>query len=328
MTLELKEYLSLIPETRDLIAKVVSKNMAEGILFSAGTDTTVIAYEAVKHKPDLPALTVAFEQGNPKDTKFVEKMVTFLKLNHQTHVFAKEDAIKNVTDVVKILKTFDPMEVRNSIPIYIGLAVMKKKGVKTVFTGDGLDELFGYPWQFHLSEKEMQQQMVNMWATMSFSSIALAKAHGMDVKQPYLDPLFMDWAKKLPINVKINVHGGEKFSKWIIRKAYEDVMPKEVMWRPKAPIEQGTGADALNTVLAKEFTDKEFNEKKKRILKEDNVKIRDKEQLFYYEYFRKIFGKPSEAHPKTNDKAKQCPDCKGYIKTNTKFCHICGAYPI
>lgn len=328
MTLEPKEYLSRVSETRDLVNKVVLKNMAEGILFSAGTDTTVIAYEAVKYKPNLPALTIAFEQGNPRDTKFVEKMVTFLNLKHQTHVFKLEDAVKNVPEVVKILKTFDPMEVRNSIPIYIGLTVMKEKGIKTVFTGDGLDELFGYPWQFHLSEKEMHKQMLQMWATMGFSSQPMAKSLGMEVKQPYLDPLFMDWAKKLPIKVKINLHEGEKFSKWIIRKSYEDAIPKEVIWRPKAPIEQGTGADALNTVLAKEFTDKEFKEEKKRVLEKDGVQIRDKEQLFYYKYFRKIFGKPSEAYPNTNDGAKQCPECKSHIKTNIQFCRICGAYPI
>lgn len=328
MTLEQEEYLPFISETRNLVSKVVQKNMAEGILFSAGTDTTVIAYEAVKSNPDLKALTIAFEQGNPRDTKYVEKMVDLLKLKHQTHIFKREDITKNSPKVIKILKTFDPMEVRNSIPIYIGLTIMKKKGIKTVFTGDGLDELFGYPWQFHLSEKELQQQMLNMWAGMSFSSIPMAESLGIEVKQPYLDPLFMDWAKKLPMKVKINLHNKERFSKWIIRKSYEDIMPKEVIWRPKAPIEQGTGADAFNTVLAKEFTDEEFKEEKKRIFEKDAVQIRDKEQLFYYKQFRKIFGKPLEVYPDAHDDAKQCPQCKSYVKTKVQFCRVCGAYPI
>lgn len=328
MALEQEDYLSLISETRDLVNRVIQKNMAEGILFSAGTDTTVIAYEAVKSKPNLTALTMAFEQGNPRDTKYVKKTVDLLKLKHQTHVFKLTEAKESAPKVIKILKTFDPMEVRNSIPIYIGLTLMKKNGVKTVFTGDGLDELFGYPWQFHLSEEEMQQQMLNMWAGMSFSSEPMAKSLGIDVKQPYLDPLFMAWAKKLPVKVKINLHDNEKFSKWIIRKSYEDVIPKEVIWRPKAPIEQGTGADAFNTVLSEEFTDEEFKEEKKCILQKDAVQIRDKEQLFYYKYFREIFGKPFEAYPNTNDDAKQCPECKSYIKTKVQFCRVCGAYPI
>ena len=86
----------------------------------------------------------------------------------------------------------------------------------------------------------------------------------MEVKQPYLDPLFMEWAKKLPLKFKINMHDGEKYSKWLMRKSYEDVVPKDVIWRPKAPLEAGTGAAAFHTVLESEFTDKEFEEKKKK----------------------------------------------------------------
>jgi asparagine synthase (glutamine-hydrolysing) len=328
MTLDPKEYSHLIPETKAIVNKVVQKNMGDGILFSAGTDTTIIAYEAVKYKPDLPALTIAFKEGAPKDTEYVKQMVAFLKLkDHETHVFDHAEALTNVPKVVKALKTFDPMDVRNSMPVYIGLTLMKKKGLKSILTGDGLDELFGYPWQFNLTEEQLYQRQLAMWEEMGFSSIPMAKSLGMEVKQPYLDPLFSNWAKKLPIKVKINMHDGVKFSKWLMRKSYEDVIPKEVIWRPKAPLEAGTGAAALHTVLEKEYTDAEFNEKKKKILEADNVKVRDKEQLVYYEAFRKIFGVPSEIFPKTAG-AKQCPECKGYVKTKIQFCHICGAYPI
>ncbi len=329
MTLDPKEYAHLIPETKAIVNKVVQKNMADGILFSAGTDTSIIAYEAVKYKPNLPALTIAFKQGSPKDTEYVKKMVAFLKLkDHQTHVFDREEAIENVPKVVKALKTFDPMDVRNSMPVYIGLTILKKKGLSTVFTGDGLDELFGYPWQFHLSEAELIKKQLDMWAEMGFSSIPLSKSLGMSVKQPYLDPLFMDWAKKLPMKVKINMHNGEKYSKWILRKAYEDVIPTDVIWRPKAPLEAGTGTAAMNKVFEEEYTDAEYIEKKESIHEADNVLIRDKEQLLYYEAFRKIFGKPSEVFPNKGDGAKLCPQCKGYVKTRINFCRICGAYPI
>jgi len=329
MTLDPKEYSHLIPETKSLINKVVQKNMGDGILFSAGTDTTIIAYEAVKFNPNLPALTIAFKQGAPKDTEYVKKMVAFLKLkDHETHIFDREEALANVPKVVKTLKTFDPMDVRNSMPVYIGLTLMKKKKLKAILTGDGLDELFGYPWQFHLSEDELYKKQLDMWAEMGFSSIPMAKSLGMEVKQPYLDPLFVDWAKKLPIKVKISMHDGVKYSKWLLRKSYEDVIPKDVIWRPKAPLEVGTGAAALHTVFESEFTDSKFEAEKKRILADDNVKIRDKEQLLYYESFRKIFGKPSEVFPNSGNGAKQCPECKSYVKTRIQFCKVCGAYPI
>jgi asparagine synthase (glutamine-hydrolysing) len=326
MTLNPQEYAKLLPGVRTLVNKVVQKNMADAMLFSAGTDTQIIAYEAIKYKPQLPALTMAFKHGTPKDTEYVKKMVAFLKLNHETHVFGREEALSNAPKVVEALKKFDPMEIRNSMPVYIGLTIFKKKGLKSVFTGDALDELFGYPWQFHLSEKEFAQKQKEMWAEMGFSSIPMAESLGMTIKAPYMDPAFMDWAKKLPIKFKINMRGGVKYGKWIMRKAYEDVIPTDVIWRPKAPLEQGTGTEVLRTFFNEEIADAEFEEKKKKILAEDDVKIQDKEQLLYYEFFRKRFGKPSEVYP--DNGGIQCPYCKSYVKTKIQFCKICGAYPI
>ncbi len=326
MALDKKEYVNVLPEVRTLINKVVQKNMADGMLFSAGTDTSIIAFEAVKYKPKIPCLTLAFKHGNPKDTEFVKKMVELLKLNHETHVFDKEEVLKYYPKVVDALKKFDPMEIRNSLPVYIGLTLLKKKGVKSVFTGDGLDELFGYPWQFHLTETEFAQKQQEMWAEMGFSSMPMAESVGMEIKAPYLDPLFMDWAKKLPIKLKINMTDGVKYSKWILRKAYEDVIPKEVIWRPKAPLEQGTGTEVLRTYFNDMLTDKEFAEKKKAILEKDDVQIQDREQLLYYEHFRKKFGKPKDVFP--DNGGIQCPKCKSYVKTKIQFCKVCGAYPI
>lgn len=324
-----EEVNALMIEARDVVNKVVRNNFGDGILFSAGTDTSIIAYEAVKYNPDIATLTIAFKQGDPKDAQYVKKMVDFLELkNHRTYVFGIEEALETVSEVVRALKTFDPMDVRNSMSIYIGLTRLKECGFSEILTGDGLDELFGYPWQFHLSEEELYKKQLDMWAGMSFSSKPLSKFLGMEVKQPYLDPLFMDWAKKLPMKVKINIYNNEKYSKWILRKAYEDTMPKEVIWRPKAPLEAGTGTAALNTLLQAQYTDREYVEKKKSIFVTDNVQIRDKEQLLYYEAFRKIFGKPSKAFPDMNLGTKMCPQCKGHIKTRIQFCKICGAYPI
>jgi hypothetical protein len=56
------------------------------------------------------------------------------------------------------------------------------------------------------------------------------------------------------------------------------------------------------------------------------VKIQDKEQLLYYEHFRKKFGKPKDVFP--DNGGIKCPYCKSYVKTKIQFCKVCGAYPI
>jgi asparagine synthase (glutamine-hydrolysing) len=198
--------------------------------------------------------------------------------------------------------------------------------VSVVRLGDALDELFGYPWQFHLSETEFAKALSDMWGEMTFSSIPMGNSIGVKVQPPYLDPLFMDYAKKLPVKFKVNIENGTKYGKWILRKAYAGLIPDEVIWRGKAPLEQGTGTWVLPEYFEKEMPTADFEEKKKLILEEDDVIITSKEQLVYYEIFRKRFGKPSEVYGEPV--GKQCPKCKGYVDTKIGFCRICGNYPI
>ena len=218
------------------------------------------------------------------------------------------------------------MEIRNCVSVYIGLTIAKIEGFKSVFTGDGVDELFGYPWMWSLSDTELTKKFNDMWVDMGFSSIPMGKSIGVEVRPPFLDPLFMDYAKKLPNRLKISEENGVKYSKWVLRKAYEDLIPKEVIWRPKAPLEQGTGTTVLTDYFGKEMSDKDFSARIKEVLEQDDVVITTKEQLLYYEFFRKHIGKPSEIY---NDKVgKKCPNCKSYVQTKLGFCKVCGTYPI
>jgi asparagine synthase (glutamine-hydrolysing) len=207
----------LLSELRVLLNKVIKQNLAEGLLFSAGMDTSIIAYEALKFKPDLKAITLVFEQGVPEDIEFVKRMVSYLKLDHEFQVFNAMDASRTAKIVINVLKTFDPMQVRHAIPIYIGLSKAKEERVKSVFTGDGMDELFGYPWLFHLSENELLDTLHNMWDEMTFSSIPLGESVGIAIKTPYLDPSFMIFAKKIPLRLKINFEKGTQYGKWLFR---------------------------------------------------------------------------------------------------------------
>src|SRR4030066_2209323 len=161
---------------------------------------------------------------------------------------------------------------------------------------------------------------------MGITSIPKAESLGMQIKAPYRDPEFMAWAMALPIKYKINMYKGVKYSKWILRKAYEDVIPEDIIWRPKAPLEAGTGTETLRTYFNDMIEDKEFKEKKAAIKEADEVEIQDKEQLLYYEVFRKKFGKPKDVYPKIEGTV-QCPKCHSHIKTKIQFCKTCGAYP-
>lgn len=192
-------------------------------------------------------------------------------------------------------------------------------------TGDGCDELLaGYSFFFGLDKGQLDSALKNLRANMRFSSIYLAEALGMEVKLPYLDPQFESFAAALDSDLKVRSERGQVWGKWILRKAFENIVPQEIVWRVKAPIEVGSGTATLPSRFDSTIPDLEFDEKRARYLNQDKVTIRDKEHLFYYEVYRSIVGVP---HP-TLASAKICPDCNSDVPNEASFCRTCGAYPV
>lgn len=313
-------------QIRLLIDKVVKKNLANGILFSGGLDTSIIAFVASKYS-SLKAFTVAFENAPALDLEYSKIMTNLLKMDHDIHFFAEKEMFSAIREVIKTLKVFDPMEVRNSVAIFVGLIAAKENGIKGIMTGDGLDELFaGYSWLFNLSQSELVSRLSSMWQTMHFSSIPLARSLGMEAKAPYLDPEFKSFAFSVDPKLKIRSERGKIWGKWIIRKSFEGLLPDEIVWRLKYPIEYGSGTTVFPKFFGEKISDGYFQEKAKEYLEKDQVSIRDKEQLFYYEIFRSLFGTPIKIFLKA--KGKLCPYCKSKGDERSSFCRICGAYPI
>jgi len=93
---------------------------------------------------------------------------------------------------------------------------------------------------------------------MRFSSIKLGKALGIEVKLPYLDPEFRSFATKISPRYKVREKEGRIFGKWIIRKAFDDILPEEVVWRIKTPIEVGSGTSILPSKIGLIISDEEF----------------------------------------------------------------------
>jgi asparagine synthase (glutamine-hydrolysing) len=313
-------------ELQALLEKSVKKNLTKDMLFSGGIDTSILATIVSKYVR-IRGFTCAFKQANALDIKYAKLMAKQLNIEHYMNAFDEDQVFEAIPDVVKVLESFDPMEVRNSITITIGLKFAKSYGVTKLITGDGADELFaGYHMYYrYVGDKEkLSEKLKRMWGIMAFSAGALGKHFGIEVKQPFLDPEVQKFAMSMDPRYNVQEERGEVWGKWILRKAYEDVLPPEVRWRDKNPIEVGSGTTILPKYMAKKISDSEFAAKKKKILETDNVTIRDKEQLVYYEAYRDVVGVP---HPEDPD-ARTCPQCNSNVPENATVCKTCGAYPI
>lgn len=302
----------------------VKRNLSDGLLLSGGLDTAIIAYVAAKWRKPY-CVTVALEGAPAPDIPFAKRIAAELGLKHDLHYFGEEELDEAIRATIKVLKVFDPMEVRNSAAAYVALKQAKKHDLSSVMTGDGGDELFaGYSFLFNHTPAQLEKALKKMWSTMRFSSIPLGKSLGVEVKIPFLDPEFRAYAEKVDVSLKIRAENGQTYGKWVLRKAFEKLIPSELLWRVKAPLEVGTGTTTLPAFFEARTSDAEFTRKKSQFLAQDRVTIRDKEQLFYYEIYRSLYGTPRIAV--ADD--KKCPDCGTGVARDVTFCHTCGAYPV
>ncbi|HID19288.1 TPA: asparagine synthase [Candidatus Bathyarchaeota archaeon] len=302
----------------------MKNNLAEGILLSGGLDTSILAVVASRFT-SLKAFTIAFKGVPAPDVKYAVLIAKKLGFMHHVHIFDEDELYDAIPQVVKTTKSFDPMEIRNSVAIYIGLRVAGENGISTVMTGDGCDELFaGYSFLFGLEREKLDLELRRLWSVMAFSSVPLANVLGIEAKLPYLDPDFKNYAMKLDSRYKVQTENRSMYGKWILRKAFENLLPREIVWRAKTPIEYGSGTTTLPNLFNRKISDEEFEEKRGKYLAEDGVIIRDKEQLFYYEFYRSLIGVPNPS----GDGSKVCPYCRSDVPEKATYCRTCGAYPI
>jgi len=302
----------------------VRRNLSDGLLLSGGLDTVLLAYIAVRWvKPNC--ITVAFRGAPTPDVEYADLVARNLELNHYVHCFDNDELEEAIRAVIMILKTFDPMEIRNSAAAYIALKVSKDRGIKTVMTGDGGDELFGgYSFLFGLTREQLKAALDKLWSNMRFSSVPLAESMGLQVKLPFLDTEFRAFAEALDAGLMVRYERGQVWGKWVLRKAFENIVPPKLLWRVKAPLEVGSGTTILPSVMDARISDLEYTEEKARYLAEDRVTVRSKEHLFYYRIYRELIGVPCAE----DSRLKTCPDCGINVEEEDSFCRVCGAYPI
>ncbi len=299
----------MILELKRKLTESVQKNRTTGLLFSGGLDSAILA----KLSPNIKAITVSLESGG-EDIKYAASAARFLNIEHYQKSIDTDEAIEAIPEVIKILKTFDPA-IPNDLVVYFGLKFAKELGIDEVMTGDGSDEIFaGYSFMEDIKDLAGYTERVSR--NMSFSSNVLAESKGLKIRQPYMDKKVVDFALGIPINFKIHRDNGTIWGKWILRKAFEDKLPHQLVWQSKRPLEIGSGMTRLRNIISSRISDSEFERKQKAY----PVKFLNKEHLYYYEIYRKEVGEIPA--PKETEKA--CPGCGAGMDVSAFHCKVCG----
>ncbi|MBU0693912.1 MAG: hypothetical protein KKC11_04510 [Candidatus Omnitrophica bacterium] len=292
---------------KNTLVNTVRRNSYKGLLFSGGLDTSILA----AGNPKITAITVSLDSVG-EDVYYSKSLAKVLDIKHIFRIVKVDEAIEAIPETIRILKSFDPA-IPNDLTVYFGLKFAKKLGIDRIATGDGSDELFaGYSFMRDIDN--LEEYIERITKKMSFSSNDIGNFFGVKIIQPFIDKNIVDFALQIPVDLKIRKCNGKVWGKWILRKAFEDVLPKDIVWQGKRPLEVGSGMNRLRQVISEKVSDEEFKENT------TSIKFISKEHFYYYKIYKEVIGEI----PKPNTNEGECLGCGAGMKKNGFHCKVCG----
>lgn len=295
----------------DAVHRQLMSDVPYGVLLSGGLDSSIISAVTKKYAakriesgdtqmawyPQLHSFAVGLT-GSP-DLAAAKKVADHIGSVHHEINFTIQEGLDAIRDVIYHLETYDVTTVRASTPMYLLGRVIKSMGIKMVLSGEGADELFGGYLYFHKAPdaKSFHEETVRKLSKLHLYDCLRANkslaAWGIEGRVPFLDKEFMDVAMRL--NPKDKMAGEGKMEKWILRKAFEDYLPKEIVWRQKEQFSDGVGygwIDTLKAVAAEKISDEQLANAKFRFPIHPPM---SKEEYHYRSIFSEHFPSDSAA---------------------------------
>ena len=308
-----KDNATSIQEIKEALEAAVHRQLMSdvpyGVLLSGGLDSSVTSAIAKKYAqkriesgdttdawyPQLHSFSVGLD-GSP-DLAAAQKVADHIGTVHHEIKFTIQEGLDAIKDVVYNLETYDITTIRASTPMYLMARVIKSMGIKMVLSGEGADELFGGYLYFHKAPnaKEFHEETVRKLSKLHMYDCLRANkslaSWGIEGRVPFLDKEFMDVAMR--INPQDKMINGERMEKWVVRKAFEDMLPESVAWRQKEQFSDGVGyswIDTLKVVVNEEVSDEQLANAKFRFPLQTPT---SKEEFYYRSIFEEHF--PSDA---------------------------------
>lgn len=293
----------------DAVHRQLMSDVPYAVLLSGGLDSSITSAIAKKYAekriesgdtesawwPQLHSFAIGLE-GSP-DLAAAKLVADHLKTIHHEVIFTMQEGLDALRDVIYHLETYDITTIRASTPMYLLARAIKAMGIKMVLSGEGADEIFGGYLYFHKAPNSEEFHKENVRKLDKLHMYDCLRANkslaswGIEGRVPFLDKEFMDVAMSL--NPQDKMINGERMEKWILRKAFEDMLPPSVAWRQKEQFSDGVGynwIDTLKEMVNEKVTDEQLTNAKYKFPIQTPT---SKEELYYRSIFAEHF--PSDA---------------------------------
>ena len=299
---------------RSLEAAVQRQLMSDvpyGVLLSGGLDSSIISAIAKKYAakriendsktdawwPQLHSFAVGLKDA--PDLKAAKKVADYIGTVHHEINYTVQEGLDAIRNVIYYIETYDVTTVRASTPMYLLARVIKSMGIKMVLSGEGADEVFGGYLYFHKApdakafHEETVRKIGKLYLYDCLRANKSLSAWGVEGRVPFLDKEFLDVAMRL--NPEAKMSPGKVIEKKILREAFSDMLPDEVVWRQKEQFSDGVGyswIDSLKQMTSNLVSDEEMAHASEKFPVQTPM---NKEEYYYRSVFEELFPSRSAA---------------------------------
>ena len=274
-----------------LIQSVMSCSDDSGdlnVLLSGGIDSSVVAAAAAEVSTSIQSVCVGTE--NSEDIRMARLVADHLGTSHKERIYDLEDMLEILDDAIYYGETFDYPLVRSCIPNYMATHLFSNRQGITL-CGEGGDEVFaGYDFLLKVKKNKLLREeriaLLRDGHRTGFQRVdRMTASASLDGRMPMMSKPIVDFG--LQLDRKVLVGSKVEESKLVLRKAFADYLPRQVVWRRKQRFSDGAGSiNMLDEHAERSISDKEFEIERKMLPK---GRIRTKEELMYYRIFQRHF---------------------------------------
>ena len=302
---------ALRPELEAAVHRQLMSDVPYGVLLSGGLDSSIIAAVAARFArnrveehdqseawwPRLHSFSVGLE-GSP-DMAVAARVAEHIGTVHHGFVFTVQEGLDALSDVIHHIETYDVTTIRAATPMYLMARRIRAMGVKMVLSGEGADEIFGGYLYFHKAPdpRAFHDETVRKLSRLHLFDCLRANksmaAWGVEARVPFLDVDFLDVSMAVDPATKMVSKG--TMEKQLLRDAFADILPEEVVKRQKEQFSDGVGYSWIDSLKGEASARVSDTEMKNAAVRFPHSPPTTKEAYYYRAIFEGFFPLPSAA---------------------------------
>jgi asparagine synthase (glutamine-hydrolysing) len=226
---------------QDSIRVRVDTDLPVGVVLSGGLDSSLVLWHVHELHPDCVAFTI----GTPdsEDRSYARRFTADLGVRLETiEMRPSHVRVNRIREAIRMSELTEYGDIINAVVSVPLFRRVREAGIKVVLTGDGSDELFGgYPMYHEVEPRDSRRLFLHKIRNLCRTELQrvdrTSMGFGVETRVPFLDLSLVELALRMPLSLKMR----DGWEKWIVRKAFADVLPEYILHRPKNPMSYSSG---------------------------------------------------------------------------------------